>query len=448
MRPQLSCVCLGAIGVTALLALCSAPVASATAPSHPGSTTLGRARSAAVSPDTVAPLRSIAVSTSAQLAQALKAAVAGDTIVLAAGTYSGPFSITSSGTAAHPIVVQPAVGAAVTLTAALPRRSCAAGGPDEDRTVEFHHGASYWTLRGLAISGGVLISGDHADTSNSWLAKLVAAHDWSARRQLPGSSSYDASTVAAQVSYVAAQTQRSLPTSDSIKLVSDVVTGKGIFTRLARFGVIRNTVVKDVACGSGPGIWLANFSSGWTVAGNDVSAVAHSDASHYMQEGIRMSSASNYNTVTGNSVHDLPDQGRGITTDVDASFNTISHNTVRAVAIGFSDEQSGWGNIWDHNLVVGARQSGYSFRMEDIGLVAPSRDTSTWSDVVSCNTATATPVGIEMGSMGASTFTSNAVGSVYVGRAMRDYWASTGNTWNGSTSLPPALSSPSTGSGC
>ncbi|MEO3935224.1 NosD domain-containing protein [Dermatophilaceae bacterium Soc4.6] len=443
MRPQLSPLRAGALAVTALLALCSAPVASASGTSHPtADTSSASAWSGAV------PLRTVPVATSPGLVQALQGALAGDRIVLAAGTYSGPFSITASGTSAHPIVVEPAAGAAVTLRASLPTRACAAAGPDEERTLEFHHGASYWTVRGLTIAGGVLVSGEHPDVSNGWLAGLVASHNWQDRRKLPGSSVNDPSQVGLQVPYVDALTSGSLTTSDAIKLVSDVVTGKGIFARLARYGVIRNTVVKDVTCGSGPGIWLANLSSAWTIAGNDVSTVAHSDASHYMQEGIRMSSASNYNTVIHNTVHDLPDQGRGITTDVDASFNTISFNTIRAVAIGISDEQSGWGNTWDHNHVVGARQSGYSFRMEDIGLVGPSRDTSTYSDVVSCNTATATPVGIEAGSMAGSTFTSNAVGTVSIGRAMRAYWASSGDTWNGSSALPPAVSSPATGSGC
>ena len=69
--------------------------------------------------------------------------------------------------------------------ASLPTRACAAAGPDEERTLEFHHGASYWTVRGLTIAGGVLISCQHPDVSNGWLAGLARSHNWHDQRKLP-----------------------------------------------------------------------------------------------------------------------------------------------------------------------------------------------------------------------------------------------------------------------
>lgn len=75
-------------------------------------------------------LRKIPVSTAAGLTAALRGALPGDAIVLASGTYTGPFSISTSGTRAHPVVLQSAAGAAVTLRASLPYPSCAAIGPD------------------------------------------------------------------------------------------------------------------------------------------------------------------------------------------------------------------------------------------------------------------------------------------------------------------------------
>lgn len=50
--------------------------------------------------------RNVAVSTSAQLTAALAAALPGDVITLADGTYNGSFSVTRSGTAANPIFVR------------------------------------------------------------------------------------------------------------------------------------------------------------------------------------------------------------------------------------------------------------------------------------------------------------------------------------------------------
>ncbi|MEV0793507.1 cellulase family glycosylhydrolase [Kribbella sp. NPDC050459] len=81
----------------------------------------------------------IDVSTSAQLTAALTNAKPGDTIKLADGTYTGNFKTTVDGTSAAPI----------TLTGSTNAVLKAGGG------YGLHlNGASYWTVRGLTVTGG------------------------------------------------------------------------------------------------------------------------------------------------------------------------------------------------------------------------------------------------------------------------------------------------------
>ncbi|WP_254885871.1 hypothetical protein [Streptomyces sp. NA02950] len=84
---------------------------------------------------TAAPIR---VSDTGGLKDALAAARPGDTIRLADGTYRGSFEITASGTS----------GSRITLTGS-PRAVLAA-----HRGYGLHlNGASYWTVRGITVSG-------------------------------------------------------------------------------------------------------------------------------------------------------------------------------------------------------------------------------------------------------------------------------------------------------
>ncbi|MEU8893532.1 right-handed parallel beta-helix repeat-containing protein [Streptomyces sp. NPDC048442] len=81
----------------------------------------------------------VEVSTSAQLKAALAAAVPGDTIHLADGTYTGNFKATRAATAASRIKLTGSARAVLT----------ASGG------YGLHlNGASYWTVSGLTVTGG------------------------------------------------------------------------------------------------------------------------------------------------------------------------------------------------------------------------------------------------------------------------------------------------------
>ncbi|MFE1232882.1 right-handed parallel beta-helix repeat-containing protein [Streptomyces sp. NPDC058745] len=101
----------------------------------------------------------IEVTTSAQLKTALAAARPGDTIHLADGTYTGNFKATVPGTSAARIV----------LTGS-PRAVLTAGGG-----YGLHlNGASYWTVRGVTVTGGQ--KGIMADAANGVVIDGVTVH--------------------------------------------------------------------------------------------------------------------------------------------------------------------------------------------------------------------------------------------------------------------------------
>lgn len=94
------------------------------------------------------------VSTGSQLSQALKAAVPGETIRMAAGTYSGEYNVTVSGTAASPITLTGPSTAVIT-------------GSSVDSAYGVHLQASYWTLQGFSVTTfqkGVVVDGGTHDT--------------------------------------------------------------------------------------------------------------------------------------------------------------------------------------------------------------------------------------------------------------------------------------------
>ncbi|MFD4860372.1 right-handed parallel beta-helix repeat-containing protein [Streptomyces atratus] len=102
----------------------------------------------------------IDVSTAAQLKSALTAAVPGDTIHLADGTYTGNFKATAPGTAS----------ARITLTGSAKAVLTAGGG------YGLHlNGASYWTVQGITVTGGQ--KGIMTDTATGVVIDSVTVHD-------------------------------------------------------------------------------------------------------------------------------------------------------------------------------------------------------------------------------------------------------------------------------
>ncbi len=102
----------------------------------------------------------IQVSTAPQLKSALTAAAPGDTIQLADGTYTGNFKAAVPGTATARITLTGSAGAVLT----------AGGG------YGLHlNGASYWTVKGITVSGGQ--KGIMADSADGVVIDSVTVHD-------------------------------------------------------------------------------------------------------------------------------------------------------------------------------------------------------------------------------------------------------------------------------
>lgn len=391
---------------------------------------------AAAAPAGAVSTTTVVVSTQTQLTAAVAAATPGQVIALRTGRYHGGLSITRSGTQSAPITVRPYGDGPVVLSATLPMPSCAATSPDPDRTVRLTRGASWWRLENLSIEGGVYIIGTNSGAAKKWFGALIDSADWRTRRSVPGRGVNDPVAARGALADVQRRIGQPLVPSDGIALVGNTITGKGVHSAMNRYGVISGNTIKDVACGTGPAIWLGNYSDGWTISGNRISGVAVSTRKHYMQEGIRIGGASNYNTVTGNTVSDLPAGGRAFTTDQDSSYNVFSQNVAARVDMGFNEQMSGWGNTWTRNVVTGYRVSGFNFRGKDTRLAAPSMDTSSYATVVSCNVASGTGPAMSAGALARTRFDRNSFASVDLGRNLRGYWTAQGNTWDGSTAAP------------
>ena len=368
----------------------------------------------------------------------------GTAIRLYAGTYDSAktIRIRNSGTIAAPITITPAGNGPVLVTHSVNVMSCTNSRPAPDRTFTFQDGADNWVIEGLSIHNGIWIAGKRSNNAYNWLTNYVNAGNWSARRAAPGHGVQDAAAARTNlVPFLRTVTgYADLDPAENITIRNNLLTGRGIYGALTSYGVITGNTIRDIPCGIGPGIWLMTFSNGWVISRNDVSDIAISAAAHFMQEGIRLGSAADYNEVTGNRVHDLPGDGRGINTDVDGSWNYIHHNTVTNVAIGYNDQMSGWGNRWEYNTVSGYRTYGFGFRLMDASLTMPSLASSTKASIVRCNRtigAVGNAKALGVGGMMATTFSGNDMPRIWISKNAKVYWSGVGNSWNGSTALPP-----------
>ncbi|CCH78163.1 exported hypothetical protein [Nostocoides japonicum T1-X7] len=383
-----------------------------------------------------------------QLQHAVAGARPGDTIVLHKGTYDGQIIISRSGTATAPITLKPFGDGPVTLTATFDTASCDASQPNVHRTIYMPDGVDYWTIEGLNIHNGIWVSGRGFSAAAAWIKDQAKhAKNWKTRRSLPGRGTDD--PVAARGIYSALSSVLGTPLdpAEGVEILDNTVTGRGIHVALGRDGEITGNTVTDIDCGIGPGIWVNTYSDFWTVSHNVVARVAASTYRHYMQEGIRFGSASSYNTVEDNHVSDLPGDGRGITTDIDASWNLFTRNTVENTAIALNDQQSGWGNEWSYNRMSSIRGASMVFRGADANLRAPSYNSSSNLTLVKCNVA-AKGGTLVIGAMISSAFVDNTFTRVSLGKYVPSYWKKFGNTWNGSSSVPPARPKPPSKGSC
>jgi Right handed beta helix region/Protein of unknown function (DUF1565) len=372
--------------------------------------------------------------------RAVNVAAPGDRILLRRGTYAEQLRIKTSGTAAARITIGPAGDGPVTVTTSFPKPACSATSAEGDRTIEFVDGADYWTITGLNIVGGVLVKGLNAPAAFRYHDGFVNAGDWTSRRAVPGRGTNDPVAARKALSYISSKTGVPINPSDGIRLVKNKITKVGVQVLAGRYGEVSGNEIYNIACGTGPGLWLNVFSDGWTVDRNYIHDIAASTYKHWMQEGIRLGTASSYNRITNNRIERLPGDGRAYNTDSDPSWNVISRNTAHDVAVGFNDQMSGWGNVWEYNTATAFRVHGLSFRAKDAGLAQPSLHSSTYKATVRCNVAvTGIGTGLNIGGIKSSTFLNNSVKNVKLGRYVAGYWGPQGNTWNGKKTAPPAV---------
>jgi len=372
----------------------------------------------------------------------------GDHIQLHTGTYVGQVVINHSGTAAAPITIEPYGDGPVTLTASFPVEPCNNTKPASARTIYSTGGADYWTIQGLNIVNGIWVSGEGYDVAQPWFKNLAEIGDWQTRRALPGRGVND--RVAARNIYTALSEKLSAPMdpAEGWRLLNNDVSGRGIHGTLTRDGELGGNTIHDVACGIGPAIWLTTYSDFWKVHHNRVTSVAPSTYKHYMQEGIRLGSASAYNVVEYNSAYDLPGDGRGFTTDIDASWNIFRYNSAARAQMGYNDQQSGWGNQWVYNTADAMRGTGFAFRGLDASLTAPSMNSTTYRSYVKCNQVTNSYRALTAGGLNQTRFVNNTFPRIALSVNLRSYWAAYGNTWNGSTTPPPNYPKPPAAGAC
>lgn len=360
----------------------------------------------------------------------------GDHIKLHTGTYVGQVTISHSGTASAPITIEPFGDGPVTLTATFPAEPCNATQPSTNRTIYAPGGVDYWTIQGLKIVNGIWISGTNYDAVAKWFHDLIDAHAWQTRRSFPGRGKNDPTGARGVYAALTTKLGYEVNPAEGWRILNNDISGRGVHATVSRSGEVGNNKIHNIACGIGPGIWVITFSDFWRVHHNRVSVIAASTWKHYMQEGIRLGSASNYNRVEFNTVSDLPGDGRGINTDVDSSYNLIQRNTVMRAQMGFNDQQSGWQNTWAYNTADAIRDSGFNFRSKDATLTAPSMDTTTYRSLVKCNRVTNSPTAMNAGALNASTFQDNYFSRIILSPNLRNYWTKYNNTWNGSTVAP------------
>lgn len=387
---------------------------------------------------------------SGTLQKAMDAASPGTTLRLHAGTYNGAVTAHRSGTASAPIVIQPYGDGAVTVTANLPAPNCKATSPNPDRTFRFDNGVDYWTVQNLNIVGGVWIAAKNGGAAQHYIGKLFTSGNWQTARSIPGRGSYDPTGAHNAIATLSQRTGSAIDPADGIKILNNDISSRGIQLIAARYGTISGNQIHNTLCGIGPAIWVNTYSDGWTITNNVIQNITPSPAPvhHYMYEGIRLGSASAYNLVENNSVANIAADGRAFTTDVDASWNTFTKNVASGVAIGYNDQAAGWGNVWSYNAVSSPRTAGFSFRMMDAHLSQPSMNTSTYKAMVTCNKVTGSGLAMQAGALIQSTFKLNYFASINLSNNLQRYWSAQGNTWNGSSAVPPAHPALPSGSGC
>jgi hypothetical protein len=266
----------------------------------------------------------VQVSTAGQLSSALNKAVPGETIQLAAGTYTGQFSPTISGTAAAPI----------TLTGPS---TAILSGYNVDSGYAVHVEASYWILSGFSVTTaqkGVVLDGADHDVLNGLHVSNIG--------------------------------------------------DEGIHLRaFSSDDLVENSTVGNTGlyqAGYGEGIYIGSAQSNWgTYSGgqpdtsNDNVIENNTLGPGITAENIDVKEGTTGGTIEGNSFNATGEAGANSAVawvDVKGNGYTVTGNTgIDAYQQGFLVEQLytgfGCGNVFAHNTLNLGSAIGYGFDVKD-----------------------------------------------------------------------------------
>lgn len=429
------------LSISLLALVAAASVAAAPATSHADDTaTLHVATNGSdANPGTAdAPL--------ATISRAASLVKPGTTVLIHTGNYHGQVKLGISGTPTARITYKAAGDGPVTVNSTQAPANCNSSQPASQRT--FMIGGDYITIDGLNINNGITMAGPRQNSAYVWHANLVKQRNWEPRRAIAGRGSNDPALSRAKLinDLRAVTGDPKIDPVQGVQISNNTMTTRGIQGFLAQYGLIQGNTIRDIECGVGPAIWMMTFSDGNNIRNNDISGVETSGHSHYMQEGIRLGTASNYNLIQANNVHDLGEgDSRAITTDVDSSFNRILNNTASNVATGFSEQMSGWGNIWRLNYAANYRQFAFMIRLMDAKYPTPEWSSASRGGTWACNVAgppsTSGGKSLGIGGIAHGAFSRNYFPTVYLAPTVRSYWAAEGNTWNWSSTPPEKVTS-------
>lgn len=292
----------------------ASPSASASASASPSASATGTGSSGPV----------VQVSTASQLSSALNKAVPGETIQLAAGTYTGEFSPAISGTAAAPITL---TGPA---TAILSGYNTSSG-------YAVHLEASYWVLSGFSVTTaqkGVVLDGADHDVLNGLHVSNIGDEGIHLR---------------------------AFSSNDTIE--NSTVSNTGVYQ--AGYG-------EGIYVGSAQSNW-GTYSGGQPDTSNDNLIENNTLGPGITAENIDVKEGTTGGTIEGNSFNATGEAGANSAVawvDIKGNDYTVTGNTgIDAYQQGILVEQLytgfGCGNVFAHNNLDLGTAIGYGFDVKD-----------------------------------------------------------------------------------
>lgn len=403
--------------------------------------------------------------------KAVDLVVAGDTIKIHGGTFSGIVRITRSGTYTQPVVVTRAVADSTPMiTAALdsldPFESATVGGgarcdgyrknPDPgdavpppevkhhtlERTLNFI-GADHWILRDVKVHNGITIQGASIEAVPTHMNLDIAGH-----------GTVDTAT------HKTFATSKGADPADSVQVIGATLTGRGIYGRVSRWPIVKDNDVSALECGSGSGIAFIFWNHRGTIENNSVHDLGAPYRWHWMQDGIRLTSGSDYFLVKGNTVQDLSGKHRALSVDVYGNWNTFEANVMRRNYIGVSEQWGNRGNRYIRNVAESNRNVNYDVSVKEAATVSDpdylpfllsqgtkatfrgkSPTDSSGDGRFECNQslyqAGATKADIKVKASTTTAYLNNNFDQVNLSANLRTNFGSASNTWDGSTTPPP-----------